>query len=53
MTDYSSARRKFVEWVKQSLIGEHLKDDILIDNNPFDRYTTVIFYPVGTENEVE
>lgn len=53
MTDYSSARRKFVDWVKQSLIGEHLKDDILIANNPFDRYTTGILYPVGTENEVE
>jgi hypothetical protein len=53
MTDYSSARRKFVDWVKQSLIGEHLKDDILIANNPFDRYTTGILYPVGTESEVE
>lgn len=53
MTDYSSARRKFVDWVKQSLIGEYLKDDILVANNPFDRYTTGILYPVGTENEVE
>lgn len=53
MTDYSAARRKFIDWVKQSLIGEDLKDDILIANNPFDRYTTGILYPVGTENEVE
>ena len=53
MTDYSSARRKFVDWVKQSLIGEHLKDDILLANNPFDRYTTGILYPVGAVNDVE
>jgi len=53
MTDYSAARRKFVDWVKQSLIGEELKDNLLVGTNPFDHYTTGILYPVGTVYDVE
>ena len=53
MTDFSAARRKFVDWVKQSLTGEELKDNLLIETNPFNRYTTGILYPMGTEYEVE
>lgn len=53
MTDYSAARQKFVNWVKRSLTGEELKDNILFETNPFDRYTTGILYPAGTEYEVE
>ena len=52
-TDYRAARRKFVNWVKQSLTGEELNENILRATNPFDRYTTGILYPVGTEYEVE
>lgn len=53
MRDYIEARRKFVGWVKQSLIGEKLKDDILVEALPFNRYTTGILYPSGVEVEDE
>jgi len=48
MSDISAARRKFVDWVRQSLIGEELKDNILVETNPFNRYTTGILYPADT-----
>jgi len=51
MSDISAARRKLVGWVKQSLIGEDLKDNILIETNPLNRYTTGILYPAGTVYE--
>ncbi|WP_257297159.1 DEAD/DEAH box helicase [Endozoicomonas sp. YOMI1] len=51
MTDYTKARLEFVNWVKQSLTGGKLKDDLLFETNPFDRYTTGILYSPGTEHE--
>lgn len=51
MTDYTEARLKFVNWIKQSLTGEKLKDDILFESNPLNRYTTGILYSAGAEYE--
>ncbi len=51
MSDYTKARLEFVNWVKQSLTGEKLKDNLLCENNPFDRYTTGILYSPGAEYE--
>ncbi|UYM16234.1 DEAD/DEAH box helicase [Endozoicomonas euniceicola] len=53
MSDYTKARLEFVNWVKQSLTGEKLKDDLLFENNPFDRYTTGILYSLGAEHETD
>lgn len=54
MTAISSAqRRKLVEWVKESLTGEKLHDNILHGDNPLNRYTTGILYPLNTEAESE
>ena len=53
MVNYSLARKELVGWVKASLTGEGLKDNILIELNPFNRYTTGILYPAGTEAEPE
>ncbi|AMO54988.1 helicase-related protein [Endozoicomonas montiporae] len=51
MADYTKARLEFVNWVKQCLTGEKLKDDLLFETNPFNRYTTGILYPTGSEYE--
>lgn len=53
MTDYTEARREFVDWVKQSLTGGQLKDNLLFETNPFNRYTTGILYAAGAEQETE
>lgn len=45
--NYQEKRFELVSWIKQRLIGEKLQDDILIENNPFDRYVTGILYPIS------
>lgn len=51
MTSYSEERKKLVQWVKQQLSGEALTFDngigheVLIEPNPFNRYTIGILYP--------
>ena len=52
MTDYSKARRELVNWIKTSLTGGYLNDDILWESNPFNCYTTGILYPVCTDYEM-
>ena len=59
MVDYNKERKNFVQWVKERLSGEKLKFDekiqseILVEPNPFNRYTTGILYPAGVSDEVE
>lgn len=59
MIDYNKERRKFVELVKKTLSGEkllfdgNLQSEILVESNPFNRYTTGILYPAGLEEEDE
>ena len=38
-----------IKWVKKQLTGtgEELKDGLLYENNPFDRYVTGILYPIS------
>lgn len=43
--NYQQKRYEFIGWVKKQLIGDKLQDDILIENNPLDRYVTGILYP--------
>src|SRR5699024_936311 len=59
MVDYNKERKKFVQWVKERLSGEKLRFDekiqseILVEPNPFNRYTTGILYLAGVSDEVE
>ncbi|MDF1690365.1 MAG: helicase-related protein [Cycloclasticus sp.] len=51
--NYRQKRKDLLKWVKEQLIGgEKLADDILIENNPFDRYVTGILYPISEVEEV-
>ncbi|WP_230657364.1 DrmB family protein [Psychrobacter sp. I-STPA10] len=62
MVKYTKERKQLVQWVKTQLSGETLTFDkktnseILIESNPFNRYTMGILYPSGlvdnTEEEV-
>ncbi len=51
MSDYREKRKKFVDFVKESLLGEELQDDLLIEPNPFNRYTIGILRPIGQEED--
>jgi len=53
--NYRQSRKDLFEWVKKQLIGgEKLADDILLENNPFDRYFTGILYPISeSQGETE
>lgn len=59
MADHNEERKKLVQWVKTKLSGEALPFDektgseILIDSNPFNRYTIGILYPIGLSDEVD
>jgi len=50
--NYREKRIALLEWIKKQLIGERLKDDTLIENNPFDRYFTGILYPIS-ESQID
>ena len=56
MIDYDKERKQFVSWVKKKLSGEKLpfdetvQSEVLVDPNPFNRYTVGILYPAGLEN---
>lgn len=58
MIDYDKERKNFVSWIKRKLSGEKLPFDeaipaeVLIEPNPFNRYTIGILYPPGLEDEV-
>ncbi len=49
--NYSKERMELLSWVKKQLMGDKLTDDILIENNPFDRYFTGILYPISENQE--
>ena len=53
--NYRQSRKDLFEWVKKQLIGgENLPEDILVENNPFDRYFTGILYPISeSQGETE
>lgn len=59
MINYNEERKQFVKWIKNRLSGETLQVDdktqseILIDPNPFNRYTIGILYPAGITESIE
>ncbi len=42
----SDQRNKFINWIKEQLIGFELKDNILIGQKPLDRFFTGFLFPV-------
>mgnify|MGYP000680381515 CR=1 FL=1 len=49
--NYRENRIELLDWTKKQLMGDKLTDNILIENNPFDRYFTGILFPISEPQE--
>ena len=49
--NYEKQRNKLVDWTKSQLIGDQLKDDILVGEKPLDRFFTGFLFPIFESEE--